>query len=98
MNNKQLYSPKMKFDLVMETVNTGNVAEVSRKYNVNANMISTWRKQFKDNGYRIFETATDKEILSLRRQLAKLEQLIGKKEVELALMKNFFDFHNPQSG
>lgn len=98
MNNKKAYSPKLKFDVVMETIETNNVAEISRKYTINANMISTWRKHHKENGYQVFETTANKEIVKLRGHLAKLEQLLGKKEVELALMKNFFDFHKPQSG
>ena len=31
-------------------------------------------------------------------QVSKLEQLVGKKEVELSLMKNFLDFQESPSG
>jgi len=96
--DKKTYTARFKFEVVLETLESGNVVEVSRKYNINANMISTWRKQFKESGYQVFESSVDKEVQNLSSKVAKLEQLIGKKEVELALMKNFFDHHKSRSG
>lgn len=90
-NKKQPYSSRFKFERVLETFQRDNVVEVARKYDLNANMISNWRKQFLDNGHKIYQSSPDKEVTDLRKKVVKLEQLIGKKEVELAFMKNFLD-------
>ena len=95
---RKRHTPKFKFSCIMETFKTGSVAEVARKYGVNANQISTWRKQLLDNGYEVFETTADKERQTLRKKITKLEQIIGQKEVELNLIRNFADFHASQSG
>jgi len=50
-----------------------------------------------ERGYRIFETSPDQELGGLKKQIAKLEQMVGKKEVELNLLKNFSDFYSSQS-
>jgi len=96
--NKKIYSPRFKFGVVLESLETNNVAAVSRKHSINANMVSMWRKQFRENGSLVFENTVSKELQDLRSKIAKLEQIIGKKEVELSLMKNFFDFHNSKNG
>jgi len=82
----------------METFKEGSVSVVARKYGLNANQLSTWRKQLLDNGYEVFETTKDKEREDLKKKVGKLEQIIGKKEVELNLIKNFADFYSSQSG
>lgn len=92
------HSPKFKFTCVMESFQTGNVAEVARKYGINANQLSTWRKEFKDNGYVCFETTKDKEVSRLEKKVIKLEQIVGQKEVELTLLKNYLDFYTSDAG
>lgn len=74
------------------------MTEVARKYGVNPNQLSTWRKQFLENGYQVFESTTEKEISDLRKQVNKLEQIVGKKEVELTLLKNYVDFYTSPGG
>ena len=96
--NKKAYTPKFKFNLVLESYKNDSVNQTGRKYNVNPNLISTWRRHHLDNGYQIFESTINKEVLGLRKQTSRLEQLVGRKEVELALMKNFFDFHSSLNG
>jgi len=34
----------------------------------------------------------------LKKKIAQMEQLLGKKEIELNLIKNFADFYSSQSG
>jgi len=96
--SKTAYTSRFKFEVVLKSYQSDSVSQVSRKYNVNPNLISTWRRHHLDNGYQIFESTINKEVLGLRKQVAQLEQLVGKKETELALMKNFFDFHTGQNG
>ena len=90
-NKKQAYSSRFKFERVLETFKEGEVVQIARKYSLNANMISVWRKQFLDEVHKVYESGPDKELANLKTKVSKLEQLIGKKEVELAFMKNFLD-------
>jgi transposase len=96
--SRKKHTPQFKFNCVMETFKEGSVSVVARKYGLNANQLSTWRKQLLDNGYEVFETTKDKEREDLKKKVGKLEQIIGKKEVELNLIKNFADFYSSQSG
>ena len=65
---------------------TGNLSEVSRKYGVGVNVLSKWRQSLLERGYRVFENGPDQENQHLRKQVGKLEQMVGKKEVELNLL------------
>jgi transposase-like protein len=92
-SQKKQHTSKFKFEAVLESFKKDNVNEVARANDINANMISNWRKIFLENGYKIFESAPDKEAKELKNKIAKLERMIGKKEIELNLLKNFSDFY-----
>lgn len=46
----------------------------------------------------IFEDKPDTDVARLKKRIQQLEQLLGKKEVELSLIKNFADFYESLSG
>ena len=93
---RKKYTPRFKFNLAKEAVKTGNLPLVSRKYGVGVNIISTRVKHLDEQGFRIFETAPDQQNKQLKSKIAKLERMVGKKEVELNLLKNFSDFYQSQ--
>ena len=93
---RKKYTPQFKFNLAKEAIKTGNISEVSRKYGVGVNIISTWMKHLEDQGFHIFETTPDQQNKQLKGKIAKLEQVVGKKEIELNLLKNFSDFYESQ--
>ena len=95
---KSKYTAKFKFDRVIESLKKGSVSEVARSYGVRANLLSKWRSEFLERGAEVFENKPDKNITKLQKRIAKLEQLLGKKEVELALIKNFSDFYESHGG
>lgn len=95
--NRKSYTPQFKFDRAVETIKIGNLSEISRKYGVGVNVLSKWRTDLMERGCRVFETSPDQEVGGLKKQIAKLEQIVGKKEVELNLLKNFSDFYGSQS-
>ena len=82
------YSPQLKFQVVMEVL-TGNKskAQVAKAYNIHPNTVGTWKKEFMEKGPELFgQEGTVKEY---EQRIAELEQLLGKKEVEIALLKGF---------
>jgi transposase len=49
--------------------------------------VNAWKRTFLEKGPEIF--AQDNLVAEYERRIAELERLIGRKEVEIALLKNF---------
>jgi len=98
VRKKTVYTAQFKFDRVLDILRSDNSnSEIARKYNLNPNLLYNWRDQFLNQGSQIFETTPDQEIKELKTKIARLEQMLGKKEVELNLIKNFSDFYASRS-
>lgn len=83
------YSPKFKFQVVLELLSGEKTSgQVAKTYGVHPNSASAWKRDFLEKGPEIF--ARDGTVAEYERRIAELEQLIGKKEVEIAVLKNFF--------
>ena len=81
-------SAKLKFQVVVELLGGDKTsAQVAKVYGVHPNTVNAWKKTFLEKGPDIF--AEDNIVAQYERQLAELEQLIDKKEVEIALSKGF---------
>ena len=82
------YTPQTKFKAVLDIL-TGSrsPAQVARSYGVHPNTVLNWKQTFLERGAEVFEGGN--ATVAYERQIADLEQLLGKKEVEIALLKNF---------
>ena len=82
------YPAKRKFPVVLEALKgEKSPGQIAKAYGVHANSVGIWKHWFLERGPLLFEraeTARDEE-----KRIAELEQLLGKKEVEIALLKNF---------
>ena len=88
MGKRRRYSPKLKFQIVLEVLTGGKTpGQIAKAYGVHANTVGIWRRQLLEKGPEVF--AEDSSVHEYERKLAELEQLLGKKEVEIALLKNF---------
>lgn len=92
------HHPTLKFKVVLDSFIKGNVSEIARKYNVNPNQISTWRRQLLDKGHLAFEDSKANREKQLEKKIESLENLIGKKEIEINLLKKYLDFYAPLDG
>ncbi len=82
------YSPKLKFQVVLELLKGDKTpTQVGRTYNVHPNSAGLWKRALLEKGPEIFSKAG--VVAEYERRIAELEQLLGKKEVEIALLKNF---------
>lgn len=82
------YSAKLKFQVVTEMLSGDKTAgQVAKAYGIHPNTVRTWQKIFLEKGPDIF--AQDSIVAQYEKRIAELEQLIGKKEVEIALLKGF---------
>jgi len=82
------YSPKFKFHMVLEVL-TGDKTntQAAKAYGVHPNSVSAWKQTFLEKGPEIFSRSGT--VAQYERRIAGLERLIGQKEVEIALLKNF---------
>jgi len=72
--------------------------KVARRYNVHPNRLTKWRQEFQQRGASIFELRAGKEAEQFRKRIAQLEDLIGKKEIELSVLKDYLDLYAPPDG
>jgi len=85
---RRLYSPKLKFQVVLEAL-TGErtPGQIAKAYGVHPNSVGLWKKAFLERGPEIF--GREATVQEYERRIAELERLLGRKEVEIALLKNF---------
>ncbi len=88
MSKVPRYSPKLKFQVVLESFDPSKTpGQIAKAYRVHPNSIGLWKKVFLERGPEVF--ARDSTMAHYEQRIAELEQLLGQKEVELALLKNF---------
>lgn len=82
------YSPRLKFQVVLEALSGERTpGQIARAYDVHPNTVGLWKKRFLEDGSEIF--AQDSMVKEYERRISELEQLVGKKELEIALLKGF---------
>jgi transposase len=82
------YPAKLKFQVVLELLQGEKTAgQIAKAYGVHPNSINKWKQEFLEKGPEVFDQ--EGIVADYEKQLSNLEQLLGKKEVEIALLKNF---------
>ena len=82
------YSAKLKFQVVTELLSGDKTpGQIAKAYGVHPNTVNAWKKAFLEKGPDIF--SQDNVIAEYERRIAELERLVGRKELEIALLKNF---------
>jgi transposase-like protein len=86
--SKRRYTAKLKLQVVLEALRGEKTpAQIAKAYGVHPNSIGLWKQTLLERGASVFESTS--ETSDVARRIAELEQLLGKKEVEIALLKNF---------
>jgi transposase-like protein len=80
------YSSHVKFQAVMEVIKGKAVGEVARLYGFHPTLFPRWKKQFEEKGPGIFEERKSDES---QKKIEDLTRMIGKKEIEIELLKKF---------
>jgi len=84
---RKRYSPEFKFRVVMELLQSDrSAAELARAYDVHPVTLSGWKRHFEEHGAEVF--GGKEEVQQYEQRVADLERMLGKKEIELALLKN----------
>lgn len=89
-SKRKTYSATFKFQLVLESYsNEQSDTELARKHGVHPVTLSNWKKEFQQKGPMIFDSKKHNQ--QQAKKLQRMERLLGQKEVEIALLKNFLD-------
>jgi transposase-like protein len=82
------HSPKLKFQIALEVLRDNRKPnQVAKAYGVHPNSVNKWMKTVLEEGPQLF--AQDGTVAEYERRIADLERLLGQKEVEIALPRNF---------
>jgi len=82
------YSAGFKFQVILEALKgSKTTGQIARSYEVHPITLSRWLKEFMEKGPELFSQQTT--IHEYEKKIRELERLIGDKEVEIALLKNF---------
>lgn len=85
---RRRYSPKLKAQVVLEMLSGEKTAgQVAKAYGIHPNSVRHWKREFVERAPEVF--SKDTAVKEYERRIRDLEQLLGKKEVEIALLKNF---------
>jgi transposase-like protein len=85
---KRKYSAKFKFQVVLEILRgQKEIGQVARAYGVHPITLGLWKKEFLEHGPEVF--GGSETVRGYDQKVRELERLLGQKEVELALFKNF---------
>lgn len=85
---RKSYSPSFKFQLVLEVLKgEREAAEIARAHGVHPVSLANWKRTFLDNGNQVF--GGSQALKEYEQKIAQLERMLGQKEVEIALLKNF---------
>ncbi len=85
---KRQYGAKFKFQVVMEVLRGHKeIGQIARAYGVHPITLGLWKRQFLEHGAEVFGGGDT--VRQYEQRIRELERLLGQKEVEIALYKNF---------
>ena len=81
---RRRWDSKTKSKIVLEGLSGRPISEICNEYEIHQNQYYTWRDKFLSEAHRAFDSKKDRgEVERLRREKAKLKQIIGSLTVEL---------------
>lgn len=86
-SKRKRYTAKFKFQLVLESLSSEYDSQLARKYGVHPVTLSNWKRNLKRKARRSFPVRSRTSAQATK--LKRMERLLGQKEVEIALLKNF---------
>ncbi len=84
------YSPRFQFQVVLEVLKGDRDAvEIARVYDLHPTTVARWKREFLENGAEVF--GKNSTVAQYEKKIREMERLLGRKEVEIALLHNFMD-------
>lgn len=84
---KRRHSPKFRAQVVLEALSGERTpGQIAKAYGVHPNSVSLWKRKFVERAPEVF--SKDMAVQMYERRIGELERLVGKKEIEIALLNN----------
>ena len=84
------YSPRFQFQVVLEVLKGDRDAvEIARAHGLHPTTVARWKREFLENGAEVF--GKNSTVAQYEKKIKEMERLLGRKEVEIALLHNFMD-------
>ncbi|MTV51078.1 transposase [Heliobacillus mobilis] len=103
MTRKQ-YPKEFKEQVIQEARECGNIAQVARRHEVHVNMLYRWIQQSKHKSWQDAPedakkvsayVPSPKEFVQLESENDRLKQLLGEKDLEIAILRDLIKKKNP---
>ena len=88
-SNGTRYSPAFKFRVLeaLKVKGRGGGGQVARAYGIHPVTLANWKCHFLEHGAEVF--GGKEEVKVYEKRLAELERMLGQKEAEIALLRDF---------
>jgi transposase-like protein len=83
--NRRQYTKEQKEKIVQALLSGQTALELGKEHQISPGLINRWRRQYLDG--ELDRKSNDQEINKLKKEVAKLEQMIGKLTMENYLLK-----------
>jgi len=80
------FSQDFKFNVVLESFVSGNVAATAARHNIHVSLVINWRKQLQNEGPKLFAFRKGNQTRS-QRDIEQLEKIIGRITIENQILK-----------
>ncbi|MBM7586114.1 transposase-like protein [Bacillus pakistanensis] len=91
---RKRHNKEFKIQVSLEAIDEGNAASVARRYDLSSTMVNRWVNEYKLGKYGMDEgTTISYKNLSLENE--KLKQLLGEKDLEMAILLDLIKNESP---
>lgn len=80
------FSEDFKFNVVLESFITGDLAATAARHNIHVSLLNNWRKQLKNEGPKLFAYRRGHASQD-QRNIDQLEKIIGRLTIENQILK-----------
>ncbi|CAM4496120.1 transposase-like protein [Paenibacillus endophyticus] len=91
------HSKEFKRQVVKEAIETGNKALVARRYEIAANMLHRWVREFENGKYgeTTLDAVSEIDAKIMAQENDQLKRLLGEQALEIAILRDLIKKKNP---
>lgn len=87
-NKRRVFSDELKFKIVLEAIKgVRQISEIASEFEVHPNQITNWKKQFLENGSKVFSNKKTEEVSDLEETKNELFKKVGQQQLEIDFLK-----------
>ncbi len=87
-NKRRVFSDELEFKIVLEAIKgVRQISEIASEFEVHPNQITNWKKQFLENGSKVFSNKKSEEVSDLEETKDELFKKVGQQQLEIDFLK-----------